>query len=100
MPTISYDGNYECWEDAIADSKGYQDMEILNKATQSFEKILLGKYKCERDTFLFDKFQYSLPLLVGLNLVQKKFRKFAYSISVVLLLVPISGTLISCNSLI
>ena len=72
MPTISYDGNYECWEDAIADSKGYQDMEILNKATQSFEKILLGKYKCERDTFLFDKFQYSLPLLVGLNLIQKK----------------------------
>ena len=31
MPTISYDGNYECWEDAIAESKGYQDMEILNK---------------------------------------------------------------------
>lgn len=71
-PTVSYEGNYKDWEDAIADSKGYEDTKIIDKATQSFEKILSGKHKCERDTFLFDEFQYSLPLLLGLNFMQKK----------------------------
>ena len=74
-PTVSYKGNYDCWEEAIADSKGYQDSKILNKATQSFEKILAGEHKCERDTFLYDEFQYSLPLLLGLNFLQKKVAK-------------------------
>ena len=71
-PTVSYEGIYESWEDAVADSKGYEDMQIINKAAQSFEKILAGKHKCERDTFLYDEFQYSLPLLLGLNFMQKK----------------------------
>jgi putative methyltransferase (TIGR04325 family) len=74
-PTVSYVGNYAHWADAVADSKGYEDSEIIKKATQSFEEILAGKHKCERDTFLYDEFQYSLPLLLGLNFMQRKVGK-------------------------
>jgi putative methyltransferase (TIGR04325 family) len=71
-PTVSYAGNYSHWKDAVANSSGYDDSKIINKATKSFEKVLAGYYKCERDTFLFDKYQYSLPLLLGLCFTQKK----------------------------
>lgn len=74
-PTVSYEGNYLHWEDAVAASKGYEDSEIINKATQAFEEIVAGKHKCERDTFLYDEFQYSLPLLLGLNFMQRKVGK-------------------------
>ena len=76
-PTVSYHGNYSQWKDAIAHSVGYQDDKILEKATQSFEKIISGEFKCERDTFLFDHFQYSLPLLLGLNFIQQNEKKIS-----------------------
>ena len=76
-PTIAYHGNYSQWKDAIAHSVGYQDDKILEKATQSFEKIISGEFKCERDTFLFDQFQYSLPLLLGLNFTQQNEKKIS-----------------------
>jgi putative methyltransferase (TIGR04325 family) len=76
-PTIAYHGNYLQWKDAIAHSVGYQDEQILEKATQSFTKIISGEFKCERDTFLFDHFQYSLPLLLGLNFIQQNEKKIS-----------------------
>ena len=73
--TVSYFGNFSCWEDAISKSKGYNDIEILKKTTESFKKVLSGKFKCERDTYLFKEYQYSLPLLLGLCFTQKKVNK-------------------------
>lgn len=73
--TVSYFGNFSCWKDAISISKGYNDIEIINKATKSFKKVLSGEFKCERDTFLFNEYQYSLPLLLGLCFTQKKVNK-------------------------
>ncbi len=74
-PTVSYEGDYESWNYAKDASSGYNDIIIANKAEQSFKEILAGNYKCERDTFLFKEFQYSLPLLLGLNLTQKEVAK-------------------------
>jgi len=76
-PTVSYHGNYSQWKDAIDHSVGYQDDKILEKATQSFEKIISGEFKCERDTFLFNQFQYSLPLLLALNFIQQRIEKLS-----------------------
>ncbi len=76
-PTVSYHGNYSQWKDAFAHSVGYQDDKILEKTTQSFEKIISGEFKCERDTFLFNQFQYSLPLLLALNFIQQRVKKLS-----------------------
>ena len=76
-PEVSYHGNYKNWDDALADSIGYQDEKIFFKTVQSFKKIISGEFKCERDTILFDQYEYSLPLLLGLNFFQKKKKNFS-----------------------
>ena len=74
-PTVFYEGNYKKWEDTVASSQGYQDAKIFEKSKQSFSKVLSGEFKCERDTVLFEDYQYSLPLLLGLIFTQKKVKR-------------------------
>lgn len=59
-------GNYSTWEIAEKESSGYNNPVILKKVAESTRKILSGNVVYERDSVLFDKTEYSFPLLAGL----------------------------------
>lgn len=59
-------GNYRSWEDAKKASGGYDSDIILNKVKEALLKVKRGEAVYERDSVLFDKIQYSWPLLAGL----------------------------------
>ena len=68
---VSYTGPFSNWDDAVSFSTGYCNSTITQKAVSAITKILSGEKKCEKDTILFDEYQYSLPLLLGLNFTLK-----------------------------
>src|ERR1700686_2222088 len=59
-------GNYAAWADAKAASSGYVSDIILEKVKISLQKVKNGEAQFERDSVLFDKIEYSWPLLAGL----------------------------------
>jgi putative methyltransferase (TIGR04325 family) len=61
-------GNYKSWSEAMFDceNKGYASKIILQKVKRSLLKVKKGEAVYERDSYLFDKIQYSWPLLAGL----------------------------------
>ncbi|MCC7454410.1 MAG: methyltransferase, TIGR04325 family [Crocinitomix sp.] len=59
-------GNYSDWEAAKKASAGYDSEIILKKVTDALLKVKNGEASGERDSVLFDKVQYSWPLLAGL----------------------------------
>lgn len=59
-------GNYDSWKEAGAHCTGYDSSEILNTVRKSMEKIRAGEAVYERDSVIFDKIQYSHPLLSSL----------------------------------
>jgi putative methyltransferase (TIGR04325 family) len=59
-------GDYANWEDAKKKCTGYNSLLILNKVKSSAMMVKEGKAAYERDSHLFDKVQYSYPLLSGL----------------------------------
>jgi len=59
-------GNYPDWEAAKKASAGYDSEIILKKVTDALLKVKDGEASGERDSVLFDKVQYSWPLLAGL----------------------------------
>lgn len=61
-----YSGGYANWEEAKKDSTGYDTEQILNKVKDSLLKVKSGEAVYERDSVLFDKIQYSWPLLAGI----------------------------------
>jgi putative methyltransferase (TIGR04325 family) len=61
-------GDYSSWEEAKRHSSGYDDVNILKKVKESLLKVKNGEAVCERDGVLFDKIEYSWPLLAGLLL--------------------------------
>lgn len=61
-----YFGNYQSWEKAKKASSGYDSDVILNKVKVALLKVKSGEAVYERDSVLFDKIQYSWPLLAGL----------------------------------
>ncbi len=56
----------ETWEEAKLKSSGYDDCEILKRCKESALSVKNGDYAYERDSVLFDKIQYSWPLLSSL----------------------------------
>jgi putative methyltransferase (TIGR04325 family) len=54
------------WEEAKGRSNGYDSDRILEKVRDSLLKVKNGEAIYERDSVLFDKVQYSWPLLAGL----------------------------------
>lgn len=64
-----WSGNYKNWELAASKSSGYNSEIIFNKVRDSLLKVKNGQYLFERDSVLFDKIYYSLPLLSTLGLV-------------------------------
>lgn len=61
-----YFGNYSSWEEAQKDSEGYDADLILEKVKSAMLKVRDGKAAFERDSVLFDKIEYSWPLLTAL----------------------------------
>lgn len=59
-------GNYPSWEDAKRASIGYDSDVILNKVRDSLLKVKNGEAIYERDSVLFDRTEYSWPLLAAL----------------------------------
>lgn len=61
-------GNYNSWNEAISDceNKGYASKIILQKVKKSLLKVKKSESIYERDSYLFNKIQYSWPLLAGL----------------------------------
>lgn len=63
---IQYSGNFPDWESAVRASKGYGIELILEKAVRAMTAVRSGKAVYERDTVLFDRIEYSFPLLAAL----------------------------------
>lgn len=59
-------GNYKNWEKARLKTTGYSNRAIIEKIKESSLKVKNGEAIYERDGVLFDKIEYSLPLLSGL----------------------------------
>ena len=59
-------GSYNTWEEAQKVSIGYDSKEILQKVRASLLKVKNKEAVFERDSVIFDKIQYSWPLLAGL----------------------------------
>ena len=64
--TVQWAGSYPSWEAARAKCSGYDAAEILAKVVDATRLVEGGKFVCERDSVLFDKAQYSWPLLASL----------------------------------
>jgi len=59
-------GDYSSWDKAVQSSTGYDNEIILEKTRASLLKVKNGEAVYERDSVLFDKIEYSWPLLAGL----------------------------------
>lgn len=59
-------GIYNTWEEAKKISIGYNNEKILQKVRNSLLKVKNKEAVFERDSVIFDKIQYSWPLLAGL----------------------------------
>ena len=67
-----WNGNYKIWKEAQLASTGYDNNEILKKVRNSILKVKNNEIAYERDSVLFDKIQYSWPLLAGLLFASTK----------------------------
>lgn len=65
---FGFSGNYSNWDEASVKSTGYDSEVIFDKVKHSLLKVKNGEAKYERDSVLFDKIHYSLPLLSSLGI--------------------------------
>lgn len=61
-------GDFTTWEEAKKHSTGYDVPQIVEKVREAMLKVKNGEAVYERDGVLFDKIEYSWPLLSGLLL--------------------------------
>lgn len=59
-------GNFSTWGEAEKKSSGYDSQNILEKVKNATLKVKNGLVPYERDSVVFNKIQYSYPLLSGL----------------------------------
>ncbi len=65
-------GNYSTWSEAKEECTGYSAEPILEKCRNSLLKVKNKQAVYERDSVLFDKIEYSWPLLAGLLYITAK----------------------------
>ncbi|WP_276485255.1 methyltransferase, TIGR04325 family [Paraflavitalea pollutisoli] len=65
-------GNYTSWEDALRHTSGYDAPAILEKVKEATLQVKRGDAVYERDSVLFDKIEYSWPLLANLLFVASR----------------------------
>lgn len=63
---VRYSGNFANWNEARRHSQGYDAPAILERVKQATLKVQRGEAAYERDSVVFDRVEYSYPLLVGL----------------------------------
>jgi putative methyltransferase (TIGR04325 family) len=59
-------GNYRSWEEAARACGGYDAPAILERVAAATRAVVRGEAACERDSILFDRNQYSWPVLAAL----------------------------------
>ena len=62
-----WEGSFETWDKAVSSTNGYDSQIILEQVRDSLLKVKNGEAVYERDSVLFDKIQYSWPLLACLE---------------------------------
>lgn len=69
-------GDYNNWQAALRECKGYQDEMILEKCKNSLLKVKNGSAIYERDSVLFKEMQYNFPLREALQKIgtENKFK--------------------------
>ncbi len=67
-----WSGNYSNWQTAIQHSEGYHATNILQKIKGATLKVKTGEAVYERDSVIFEKIEYSWPLLASLMWVATK----------------------------
>jgi putative methyltransferase (TIGR04325 family) len=65
--SVRLSGHYKCWDDAVAECKGYHQSIISEKTLASALEVKNGSKPFERDSVLFDRIIYSWPILASLN---------------------------------
>lgn len=63
---IRFQGGYATWEQALQASSSYDDRSILWKVKDATLKVKRGDAAYERDSVLFDRTEYSWPVVTGL----------------------------------
>jgi putative methyltransferase (TIGR04325 family) len=69
---ILFAGDYPSWQSARRDASGYDEPSILRKTLAAALKVHRNEAPYERDSVLFDKVEYSFPLLAGLLFVASR----------------------------
>jgi putative methyltransferase (TIGR04325 family) len=59
-------GDYATWDAAVAASSGYDAAAILERTLDAALQVKTGQAAFERDSVVFDRIEYSWPLLAGL----------------------------------
>lgn len=72
---IIFTGNYSSWQNALDNSRGYDDYKIFQKLKNSFQKVLYCRAKYERDSVLFYKDQINYPLIEIIEKIKLKLKK-------------------------
>lgn len=67
-PPPTHRGNFMHWSDAVAAADGYDAPAILDKQRAAARKVRDGETVYERDSVLFDRIEYSFPMLAALLL--------------------------------
>lgn len=62
-------GDYKNWDEAKKRCSGYDDATILEKVKTSVLKVKNGEAVYERDSVIFNKIEYSTPILETLQLI-------------------------------
>jgi putative methyltransferase (TIGR04325 family) len=63
---VTFSGDYSTWNDACKEAGGYDAADILNRVVMATRKVVAGEAVFERDSVLFDRVEYSWPLLASL----------------------------------
>lgn len=67
-----WSGNYSSWQEASAQTSGYDTEIIFDRVKNALLKVKNGEAAYERDSVIFDKVHYSFPLLSALSLIALK----------------------------
>jgi putative methyltransferase (TIGR04325 family) len=68
--------NYSSWEQAEQMSEGYHSDNIIEKVRKSAKLVFNGEATYERDSVIFDRIEYSYPLLASLLFVAANSKSF------------------------
>jgi putative methyltransferase (TIGR04325 family) len=67
-----YFGEYQSWQEAKSKCTGYDSDKVIEKVKNSALKVKNGEAAYERDSVIFDKIDYSWPLLAALLWIASK----------------------------